>query len=334
MKWIGRLLEGFAKSSFLGTLAASLVGINMILMMCQYEGMSDEYSDRLESYTTILTNLFIIEMVIKIIGLGFQNYWTDGWNALDGSITLLAVAEIISRQLLATTDLVQPSFLRVLRLLRIVRMLRLMKAWKGLYKIITSLGRAIPQMGNLFVMMFLMITIFALLGMQTLGGIYNPLNGYSSVGDCHPPNCIPQQWCPNGPCPDNLPTTDLEEKPHYHFDYFGPAMLTVFVIFTGEWWDAATHANTVLGAKVLLYFVPTVIIGRYLVLNLFVGILLNAFNDDEDNKEQGAEESKAPASPALTAVSASPPSAVAAAARPHPSSTPSLLPPPLTSSRY
>ena len=41
-----------------------------------------------------------------------------------------------------------------------------MRSWKGLYKIVTTFGKAIPQMSNLFVLMALIMLIFSLLGMQ------------------------------------------------------------------------------------------------------------------------------------------------------------------------
>ena len=54
-----------------------------------------------------------------------------------------------------------------------------MKNWQGLHKILTTFLTAVPQMGSLFVLTFLIMTIFAL-GMQMLGGQYSPANGLQS----------------------------------------------------------------------------------------------------------------------------------------------------------
>ena len=51
-------------------------------------------------------------------------------------------------------------------MLRILRMLRLMKSWKGLYNICMTFVKALPQMVNLFILTFLILVIFSLLGMQ------------------------------------------------------------------------------------------------------------------------------------------------------------------------
>ena len=40
------------------------------------------------------------------------------------------------------------------------------QAWPGLYKVIMAFVKAIPQISNLFILMFLLMTIFALLGTQ------------------------------------------------------------------------------------------------------------------------------------------------------------------------
>ena len=70
------------------------------------------------------------------------------------------------------------SFLRILRMLRLLRLLRLMKSWKGLYTICMAFANAIPQLQNLLVLMVLVNTIFALLGMQLFGGQFTEEKGY------------------------------------------------------------------------------------------------------------------------------------------------------------
>jgi hypothetical protein len=50
---------------------------------------------------------------------------------------------------LASGTGVKLTFLRMLRMLRVLRILRLMRSWRGLYKILKTFVRAIPQMINL-----------------------------------------------------------------------------------------------------------------------------------------------------------------------------------------
>ena len=94
------------------------------------------------------------------------------YSQLDGSIVLLSAVDL-SFTLAEALGLMGPgginfSFLRILRMLRVLRMLRLMKSWKGLYNIVATLGRTLPQMRNLFVLIFLLLLIFSLLGVQVV----------------------------------------------------------------------------------------------------------------------------------------------------------------------
>ena len=161
-----------AKSDNLGHIATFLVLVNMILMCMPYYGMSDSYEARLEGCASVITWLFICEMSVKLLGLGCAGYWADGWNVLDGSIVTVSIVEMVATVLTAGSG-VKLSFLRILRMLRVLRVLRLMRQWNGLYKIITTLIRAIPQMANLVFLILLTMFMFSVLGMQVtpLGSI-------------------------------------------------------------------------------------------------------------------------------------------------------------------
>ena len=93
--------------------------------------------------------------------MGCSQYWADGWNQLDGLIVTMSIIEILITIFLADTG-INISFLRILRLLRL---LRLLKAWPALYKIVMAFIKGLPQISNLFVLMFLLMFIFTLLGM-------------------------------------------------------------------------------------------------------------------------------------------------------------------------
>ena len=249
-------LSDTMNSPTMGNVSTGFVIFNLAVMCMPYAGQPDWWGELVELLGEFVTWVFIVEMFLKLLGMGCRAYWIDNWNALDGVIVSLSIAEMAITVLLADTG-VNISFLRMLRLLRL---LRLLKAWPGLYKIVMAFAKAIPQISNLFVLMLLVMSIFALLGMQAFGGI-----------------------------------PEISADSRWHFDYFYNAMLTVFGVFSGGWVDAFQVVAAQMGVvAAAAFFLPCLIIGFFIILNLFVAILLEAFaGDDEDEEEEEGGEKAA-----------------------------------------
>eukprot|EP00327_Prymnesium_parvum_P044618 CAMPEP_0205857742 /NCGR_PEP_ID=MMETSP1083-20121108/3824_1 /ASSEMBLY_ACC=CAM_ASM_000430 /TAXON_ID=97485 /ORGANISM="Prymnesium parvum, Strain Texoma1" /LENGTH=1580 /DNA_ID=CAMNT_0053219251 /DNA_START=327 /DNA_END=5070 /DNA_ORIENTATION=+ len=234
------------------TLSTVTVIVNVVIMCMPYVGMSKEYAECLEVAAHVISGIFMFEMLLKMFGLGCKGYWSDGWNALDGTIVIISAAEVVVTVFFSAGE-GNVSFLRILRMLRVARMLRLMRSWQGLYRIVMAFTKSIPQVRNLFILMTLVTFIFALLGMQLFGGTFDP----------------------------------IEQNVRTHFDYIGPAMITVFLVMTGGWVDAYETCAEASGvATATAFFVAAVVIGTYIITNLFIAILLEAFSDDDHDDEK------------------------------------------------
>jgi voltage-dependent calcium channel L type alpha-1S len=252
-------LMTFMLSKGVGNLSTALVVVNLMVMCMPYAGQPQWWDELTENIGAFITWIFIMEMFLKQIGMGCGAYWADSWNLLDGVIVWLSIGEIMLTMLLADTGL-NISFLRTLRLIRLARLL---KAWPGLYTIVKAFIKAVPQMQNVFILMFLLMVIGALLGMQAFGG------------------------------------KGVSEDSRWHFDYFYPAMMTVFSIFTGGWVDAYEACAEQVGVVAAsLYFVPCLLIGFFIIMNLFIAILLDAFAnaaaDDQDDDSDDEKEEMSP----------------------------------------
>ena len=57
---------------------------------------------------------------------------------------------------------------------------------------------------------------------------------------------------------------DPSDLPRFHFDYFGPAMLTGFILMTGAWYDATAAAMEAAGPRAAFYFVFVMVVNCYL----------------------------------------------------------------------
>ena len=80
---------------------------------------------------------------------------------------------------------------------------------------------------------------------------------------------------------------DANEGSRYHFDDFGSALLSIFVVLSGENWneimfDSHRASWDDKGAFAIIYFILLFVVGNLLLFNLFIAILLSNFEDDGD----------------------------------------------------
>ena len=250
LDWLGKLVT----SEKFANVMLGAVMVNIVIMCLPYHHQPESYAELLSTCNTVLTWMFIIEMGLKLQGLGCRRYWSNRWNALDGSIVLVSIFDVLvelQQALLGGGGMADwSSTLRVFRMLRIVRALRLIRKWKGMYSVICAFSEAIPQVTNLILLMTVIIYIFAVLGMSIFGA------------------------------------TGLSELSREHFDSFPAAMITVLNLFIGGYVHVYQSCVTSVGAGLTAaYFVPAMIIGYLTLLNLFVGILLQTFSSSQQSKE-------------------------------------------------
>lgn len=80
--------------------------------------------------------------------------------------------------------------------------------------------------------------------------------------------------------------------PRHNFDTLVWAAVTVFQVLTGEDWNVVMYDGVrATSMWSTLYFVALIVIGDFMILNLFVAILLSNFSnpktDDDDNEVAG-----------------------------------------------
>lgn len=123
----------------------------------------------------IMTVIFTIEVVVKIIAYGFifagkDSYIRDTWNILDFLIVGAALFDIFAG------DAVDVGFFKALRILKILRPLRLIARQKGLKIAIVSLGRAIPNIIRLTILVYFFLFLFAILMTMIFSGQFSSCN--------------------------------------------------------------------------------------------------------------------------------------------------------------
>ena len=130
---------------------------------------------------------------MKVTALGFERYLNDKWNQLDVVIVFLSIVGIVLEELESEAFLpINPTILRVMRVMRIARgtnqsqmryhdspashdeiipisVLKLLKMAKGIRALLDTVMQALPQVGNLGLLFFLLFFIFAALGVEMFG---------------------------------------------------------------------------------------------------------------------------------------------------------------------
>lgn len=122
---------------------------------------SNVVSPILDILDIVCSIIFLIEMVVKHIELGFKAYWSDGWNKLDGILVILSIPSILMYFL--PLEMVDMSVLLTLRLLRILRVFRVMHFFPDFAKIVNGFKLAMSQSYAVLLSFFVIIVIFGLI---------------------------------------------------------------------------------------------------------------------------------------------------------------------------
>ena len=70
----------------MGNVSTALVVLNLGVMCMPYVGQPAWWATLTEALGDGITYVFILEMGLKLLGMGWLPYWADKWNQLDGTI--------------------------------------------------------------------------------------------------------------------------------------------------------------------------------------------------------------------------------------------------------
>jgi hypothetical protein len=114
----------------------------------------------------------------------------------------------------------------------------------------------------------------------------SPYNGFAYC------QRFPRSSADPGQAPQHWAQVGGAQVPVGNFDSIGWSMLSVFTLFTGENWNEVMYDGMrAAGPWSAAYFVVVIVGGQIMILNLFLAVLLNKFDDQEkQTEEQGLEE--------------------------------------------
>ena len=212
-----------------------------------------EYKELLWTLDQIILFIFLIEIIIKMTAEGNRplRYFNDPWNVFD--FTIVAVCYIA----MLFPDL-EGAYVAVFRLARVMRVFRIVRTVPKLRLLVNTLLNSISSIGYIGILLGVIFYIYATMGVFL-----------------------------------------FKENDPVHFENLQLSLLSLFRVVTLEDWTNIMYINMygcdhpiwgytaedgctdpqAFGFGAAFYFVSFVLIGTMIVLNLFIGVIINSMEE-------------------------------------------------------
>ncbi|PNJ74721.1 SCN5A isoform 12 [Pongo abelii] len=245
-----------------------------------------EYADKMFTY------VFVLEMLLKWVAYGFKKYFTNAWCWLDFLIVDVSLISLVAN----TLGFAEMGPIKSLRTLRALRPLRALSRFEGMRVVVNALVGAIPSIMNVLLVCLIFWLIFSIMGVNLFAGKFGrcinqtegdlPLN-YTIVNN-------------KSQCESLNMTGELYwTKVKVNFDNVGAGYLALLQVATFKgWMDIMYAAVDSRGYEeqpqweynlyMYIYFVIFIIFGSFFTLNLFIGVIIDNFN--QQKKKLGGQD--------------------------------------------
>jgi voltage-gated sodium channel len=237
---------------FQRTITAVILVAGAVAGLETYHSVMTEYGWLIHWLDRLILAVFVIEIVVKMGAEGRApwRYFADPWNVFDFVIVAVALLPI------------QAEGVAVLRLARLLRVLKLVRALPRLQLLVTALLKSIPSMGYVSVLLGMLFYLYGVAATHLFG--------------------------PNDPI---------------HFGSLERSLLTLFQIVTLEGWADLMYIQ-IYGCQAFgygdfpemctqpsmhpvlapLFFTSFILVGTMVVLNLFVGVIMNGMQEAQEEQ--------------------------------------------------
>uniref|UniRef100_A0A8C5CVL6 Sodium channel protein n=1 Tax=Gadus morhua TaxID=8049 RepID=A0A8C5CVL6_GADMO len=238
-----------------------------------------EYADQ------VFTYVFIVEMLLKWVAYGFQTYFTNAWCWLDFLIVDVSLVSLTAN-LLGYSEL---GAIKSLRTLRALRPLRALSRFEGMRVVVNALVGAIPSIFNVLLVCLIFWLIFSIMGVNLFAGKF-----YYCFNSTSESMMLPEEVNNRSEC---LALAEIDPTIHWRnlkvtYDNVGMGYLSLLQVATFKGWmdimygavdsreveqQPAYEANLYM----YIYFVIFIIFGSFFTLNLFIGVIIDNFNQQK-----------------------------------------------------
>ncbi|XP_065680136.1 voltage-dependent L-type calcium channel subunit alpha-1D isoform X3 [Hydra vulgaris] len=221
-----------------------LTFLNALILVVQHYKQPQWVTDIKGVSQLVFMVFFLLEVILKLYALGLQLYFAKLSDKFEFVVVTLWLMDFFLLKYAGFNF----SFF-VLHQLQLFRLFQRTNIWESLKKLKASIFASISSVLNLILLLFVFAVIFALFGMNFFGGVFY--------------NIVP--------------------KPRANFDDFFNSLMVVFQIMMGEGWNYVMYdaiksnggANKPLALLSSLYFIILNIIGKYVLINIFLAIAID-----------------------------------------------------------
>ncbi len=253
MKSLLEITRKLINSKYFNYFIFSLILLSAVIIGLEtYPALAKKHYDILTLVDRIIIALFTLEIALKIISNGKRP-----WLYFSDPWNIFDFV-IVAICLIPLNDTHYFAVFRVLRVLRILRMITILPK---LRLIISALLKSIPSMGYIIMLIGVLFYVYAIVGVFVFG-----------------------------------PTDPM------HFGDLHHAFVTLFKILTLEGWtdimNAHVFAESVEGSLQIIsiwpffYFSSFILIGAMIIMNLFIGVIMNSMEESKKELSQELNEIK------------------------------------------
>ncbi|XP_062421881.1 sodium channel protein type 4 subunit alpha B isoform X2 [Pungitius pungitius] len=267
--------------------------IFMILLSSGALAFEDIYLEQRRVIKTILeyadqvfTYVFVVEMILKWVAYGFKTYFTNAWCWLDFLIVDVSLVSLTAN-ILGYSEL---GAIKSLRTLRALRPLRALSRFEGMRVVVNALVGAIPSIFNVLLVCLIFWLIFSIMGVNLFAGKF-----YHCFNETSAEMFLPEDVNNKSECFALMKANFTEvrwKNIKVNYDNVGMGYLSLLQVATFKGWMdimyAAVDSRDVESQPIYetnlymyLYFVIFIIFGSFFTLNLFIGVIIDNFNQQK-----------------------------------------------------
>uniref|UniRef100_A0A8C8A414 Sodium channel protein n=1 Tax=Oryzias sinensis TaxID=183150 RepID=A0A8C8A414_9TELE len=267
--------------------------IFMILLSSGALAFEDVYIEQRRTIKTVLeyadkvfTYVFILEMLLKWVAYGFVKYFTNAWCWLDFLIVDVSLVSLVANAL-GYSEL---TAIKSLRTLRALRPLRALSRFEGMRVVVNALLGAIPSIMNVLLVCLIFWLIFSIMGVNLFAGkYYHCIN--TTTEEMFPIEIVNNK----SECLLLVNDSARWKNVKINFDNVGAGYLALLQVATFKGWMDIMYAAVdsrddqpqyEVNLYMYLYFVIFIIFGSFFTLNLFIGVIIDNFNQQKKKMSQ------------------------------------------------